>query len=286
MKEFAVYKYVYEGRVVYVGKTNASLKARIDAHKREDSFKPYMAASVYYCELSNEVETDAVEKILINYYKPEINIKDKVPLLTEEAMLPNIEWHPYSDYKPVVVRINLAKKRALKAATFVDKLRESGGNEFTLPFLPEKQDFDGVPLADREVFFDGKEYHFTPTKEGVYATENSYYSLLFSMTSFLLPFIEKKERFSLISSFINKVKEYILGGYVTDFSDDTYSLFVESKYEPIMPLVKSVAGIEPRKCGDYYELWWGRDHDEYLSVFEEEKCYEFVKQARLEGLLP
>ena len=37
---YGLYKYVYNGEVVYIGKSDSSIDMRIDAHAKESKFKP------------------------------------------------------------------------------------------------------------------------------------------------------------------------------------------------------------------------------------------------------
>ena len=83
MKEHGVYKFVEKDskQIVYIGKTNNSFKQRIDAHIKgkgiDEKFKPYVnKCDVYIARLINGTETDIMEKILINKYKPVLNIID------------------------------------------------------------------------------------------------------------------------------------------------------------------------------------------------------------------
>ena len=145
-REHYVYKYtnLLTGRIVYIGKTNCSLKARIDAHKREASFLAYSDLYVEFTCLSNEVETDSVEKLLINYYKPRLNTKDKVAKVTEGLALPNLAWHPYEVYLKEL-ETNKFKRRevALKTAQIDTEFlydclgcREDGGKVFSTHLHP------------------------------------------------------------------------------------------------------------------------------------------------------
>lgn len=69
-----VYKYVYNGKIIYIGKTDSNLDTRINQHKLEDKFKPYLKSDIYYIELANAIMSDAVESELIRRYKPALNI--------------------------------------------------------------------------------------------------------------------------------------------------------------------------------------------------------------------
>lgn len=121
MKEYCVYRYtlIASNEVIYIGKTDASLKARIDAHEREEKFQPYRGAWVIdFVRLANRVETDVVERYLINYYKPVINEKDV------EAGVPTVSitipaWEKYEDYK---------EKRKLKSAVMSNKRKEAAND--------------------------------------------------------------------------------------------------------------------------------------------------------------
>lgn len=75
-KEHAVYKYVKDGKIVYVGKTDSSLKSRVRGHAHEEKFQDYLGADIYYIRLKNPTETTVFEKILINKYRPVLNVVD------------------------------------------------------------------------------------------------------------------------------------------------------------------------------------------------------------------
>lgn len=100
-RDYCIYKYVslQDGSVLYVGKTDSSLKQRIDAHAKEEKFLPYLGnVEIFYFTLSNRVETDIVEKYLINQLKPTLNEKDMEEGLSLSGLkLP--KWEPYSKYE-------------------------------------------------------------------------------------------------------------------------------------------------------------------------------------------
>lgn len=103
VRDFCVYRYLKQGsqKVMYVGKTNSSLRARVTAHKYEKQFQDNGPYDVEYIELSNKVETDCIEKFLINKWKPLLNEKDKVDGLTDGLSLESLSWIPYSYYNGV-----------------------------------------------------------------------------------------------------------------------------------------------------------------------------------------
>lgn len=104
------------GEVIYVGKTDASLKQRIDAHEKEDKFAPFLGlCQIEYVELANSVETDIVEKFLINKWKPLLNEKDKTEGLSSVSMcLPN--WLPYKVYEDKKSKNTMILCNAIKKA--------------------------------------------------------------------------------------------------------------------------------------------------------------------------
>lgn len=69
-----VYKYVYNDEIIYIGKSDSNLEHRIDQHKREEKFKPYLKSQIYYIKLANRVMSDVVESELIRRYHPKLNV--------------------------------------------------------------------------------------------------------------------------------------------------------------------------------------------------------------------
>lgn len=114
-----VYKYVYDDQIIYIGKTNVSLKQRIYGHSKEDKFQEYLnKAKVYYAVLKNSTETAFVELYLINKYKPILNTNAKCDgdsnifmeepiwesweeLAEENAKLTEPESKKIKQYKPI-----------------------------------------------------------------------------------------------------------------------------------------------------------------------------------------
>lgn len=75
---FFIYRYLICDEVIYIGKTKRDLKKRIDEHKLERKFMPYLAkAKIEYYETATEVEMDIHEKYWINVYMPKLNVVDK-----------------------------------------------------------------------------------------------------------------------------------------------------------------------------------------------------------------
>lgn len=80
---YFVYQYLYQGDVIYVGKTD-DIARRVKEHASgqgiEEKFLPYLDESdIYYHECGSEVEMSALERLLIHKYKPQLNVVDVQP---------------------------------------------------------------------------------------------------------------------------------------------------------------------------------------------------------------
>lgn len=96
MKYF-VYKYTYNEEVIYIGKTD-DVARRVREHASgqglEEKFVPYLdGAEIYFHECCNEVEMSALERLLINQYKPVLNVVDVVP--GNATVLIELDWKRY-----------------------------------------------------------------------------------------------------------------------------------------------------------------------------------------------
>lgn len=157
IRDYCVYRYTLRetGEVIYIGKTDASLKQRIDAHQKEDNFAPYIGLwDIDYLELQNSTETDIIEKYLINYYKPILNTKDNVTGLSNMSItLP--EWKPYSVYEEdkrhtTEILIKQALQKAKLDDEFICNVLGSNGKPFTLDFYHNGQ-IAGMSFSKPEV---------------------------------------------------------------------------------------------------------------------------------------
>lgn len=72
-----VYKYVLDNEIVYIGKNDTDLHSRIYQHTLEEKFQPVKNAQIYFIELENSVESRIMEELLINKYKPALNVVSK-----------------------------------------------------------------------------------------------------------------------------------------------------------------------------------------------------------------
>lgn len=202
-KEYCVYRYTtYDNEVVYIGKTDSSLKQRIEAHTKEDKFFPYLDyCKIDYIELANRVETDVVERFLINYYKPVLNDKDK------EAGLKLIsidipDWIPYEEYKAEKKDDLLCVKR--KVALQNQALFDSAYTAF----LEGNNSFDTKELHPSGMLstVSGPVRITTPLVEN---NENGYKQFLSSnaKTYFENPFLHQVLIWEPVSSYFLKTKQ-------------------------------------------------------------------------------
>ena len=88
MTDTGLYKYVYNGEIIYIGMSTSSISKRIKDHSKEEKFLPYIKESqIFYIPLDNHSEIRGVEKLLINKYKPLLNVIDT----SNEGMIVDIE---------------------------------------------------------------------------------------------------------------------------------------------------------------------------------------------------
>ena len=98
-----VYKYVFNGEIIYIGKCDADLDQRLAQHgKQGDNIdKKYWddinASDIYYCTLANATMSDVVESELINRHKPKYNTAKKSDW--DGLKLPEPNWKKY--YKKI-----------------------------------------------------------------------------------------------------------------------------------------------------------------------------------------
>lgn len=90
-----IYKLVKDGNIVYIGKSDSSILSRIMDHTQEEKFADYFGSEIFYFEVKNSTETTIYEKLLINKYKPILNVTDvhdeSVDIPFEEP-----EWKPFN----------------------------------------------------------------------------------------------------------------------------------------------------------------------------------------------
>lgn len=95
MEGFYIYKYVSkDGRVVYIGKSINVLQ-RVKQHEAEEKFSQYKDAEIYLHRCPSKHEMDALEVILIEKHKPELNVTAKTE--NELSFDASVEWVKLSD---------------------------------------------------------------------------------------------------------------------------------------------------------------------------------------------
>ena len=77
MTDKGLYKYVYDGEIIYIGMSTSNITGRIKQHSYEEKFKPYIdCCEIYFIPMENNAEIKGCETILINKYKPLLNVTD------------------------------------------------------------------------------------------------------------------------------------------------------------------------------------------------------------------
>ncbi len=144
MGKHGLYKYECEGKVIYIGKSDANVVKRISDHKREAKFKPYLkkGVSIYTCELPNSTETKLVEQALINQYKPILNGTDNQKGFSKLIKIDEPEWIFFDE-------------DAFKAEK-LDSLQKSSKSK-ALPSFP--RELLNVPFIGVERVKEGREWH-------------------------------------------------------------------------------------------------------------------------------
>lgn len=119
-----VYKYVFNGEIIYIGKCDSDLDQRLGQHgKSGDNIdKKYWddinASDIYYYTLANATMSDVVESELINRHKPKCNAAKMSDW--DGLKLPEPNWKKY--YKPEKVPFVKKEKDLTKISD--NKLKE------------------------------------------------------------------------------------------------------------------------------------------------------------------
>ena len=98
-KHHGLYKFVTcdTNEIIYIGKTNNNLKSRVADHIRgkgiDEKFNAYKGNyKVYVTFLPNTVETDILERALINKYKPVLNGTDNYEGISNLIQIEEPQW--------------------------------------------------------------------------------------------------------------------------------------------------------------------------------------------------
>lgn len=131
-KMYAVYIYIYQNRIVYVGKTNSNIFTRIWTHQRVGTFDQYPGGVIYYALLNNSAETTIYETILINNFRPELNasmVYDNARYIDFDESL--LQWIKFVDikelnFKASSIQLNEFDNQALIKEKKENKKRAKG----------------------------------------------------------------------------------------------------------------------------------------------------------------
>ena len=126
-KHHGLYKFVTcdTNEIIYIGKTNNNFKSRIADHIRgkgiDEKFNAYRGNyKVYVAFLPNVVETDIMERGLINKYKPILNVVDNYESMSNLITIDEPEWldfektFPKEEPKPQIKNKKDPKERHLE----------------------------------------------------------------------------------------------------------------------------------------------------------------------------
>ncbi len=96
--KFYVYKYVNNNTIIYIGKTD-DIARRVAEHASgqglEEKFLPYLEESdIYFHECGNEIEMSALERLLINQFKPKLNVVDAGGCISTVSI--DMDWSYYN----------------------------------------------------------------------------------------------------------------------------------------------------------------------------------------------
>ena len=131
-----IYKYVYHGEIIYIGKSDSSIPDRIIAHETEEKFQKYLKeAEIYYFECKNPAETTIYETALINRYRPVLNVSMNYHG-TQEFKVEEKEWKRFQQENIVDIKSMTQKEQHL----FLSSLKRN----IILPFQKEHHGPDEI----------------------------------------------------------------------------------------------------------------------------------------------
>lgn len=257
-REHGVYRYLTkDNQYLYVGKTDRSIRSRIVAHKIEPKFQNLPEYKVEYVILSNAVESDCIEKFLINKYKPILNDKDKVDGLTAEINIENLKWRPYETYEfkkheSFSRNVTMAKQQYqyLQAIMNCD---EDGYFHFTQMsnlLLPIKDEY--FILSDKNSYFDGKGYVFRINEDELLLVKENYYRIIADIFTPILNRVEMDEDDELVYSIASSAMEFgevidhfADNGFIDDRSYEQYIMSFDNTEQEILECYGDIFAEQP-----------------------------------------
>lgn len=141
-----LYKYVLNGKIVYIGKTTRPIIKRIKEHEYKKDIPPGCDIYVFRCD--NEANMNALELLLIDKYRPKYNT-DCVSAGFERSTLEFVEpeFELYSEFAKSRVPINYFRSNKGRVMAYMSdgtSQRPSFCKCDTSSPFPELQDNDCV----------------------------------------------------------------------------------------------------------------------------------------------
>lgn len=120
-KHHGIYKFVRcdTNEIIYIGKTNNNLKSRVEDHLRgkgiDEKFNAYKGNyKIYVAFLPNSVETDIIERALINQYKPVLNGTDNQAGMSNLIQICEPDWIEFETAFPKIENNSKVKTKKSK----------------------------------------------------------------------------------------------------------------------------------------------------------------------------
>lgn len=298
-----VYRYtlVETGEVIYIGKTDASLKQRIDAHEKEEKFIPYLGLwKIDYMELANNVETDIIEKYLINQLKPILNEKDCTEGLTSmDISLP--AWISYEQYKEKIQKDDSFLLATISAA----KIDESFFQDVYDAILSEKEEFVStklhptgilpLPSGKRKVtkmhicsIFGGyKQFLNSETMEEIYSYPKQIQLAIWMPVAKLWNFSNNDRKYfdelTLLYDFASVLYEFRENGFVEEPDSERNILHIKTN-ERILTYYKELFSNVSKYNDDMY-LEINSDNYDKIPCILEKIAGKFLVLFRITGII-
>ena len=107
-----IYVYCVDEKPIYIGSSSrkrGGIPKRIREHSTESKFAPYLTqCSIKFMILPNFAQARGIESLLIDYYKPELNVVDNYKSagnVNIEAILPYV-WEPFDQYLEIKEKLS------------------------------------------------------------------------------------------------------------------------------------------------------------------------------------
>lgn len=191
-----VYKYVYKGEIIYIGKTDGPLENRIKQHGKSGDNIPSEYHSelnnseIYYFRTANNIMSDVIESELIRRHNPKLNKAKKSSWFGLD--FPEVKWErftfrtknhkvsrnriktpchssPFQNFKVAEQELEDFKKRIQALIDFAKA--EEGKTEFPVKNESEMNLYMSGVGVDAPIMF----YFLRPPITGLHTKTNQYY---------------------------------------------------------------------------------------------------------------